>query len=74
MRPSLREVGGEKPVLWTDVPKQVLEQNFFMRMEEMGNLLPVARDRKSKIFPAVYPILPSTDFLVLHHLYVLPQG
>ena len=55
MRPSLREMGGTNPVLGMDVPKQVLEQNFLMRMEDMGSLFPVAREIKSNSFPARRP-------------------
>jgi len=55
MRPSLREMGGIKPVLGKDVPKQVFEQNFLMRMEDMGSLLPVATDIRSKSFPPKRP-------------------
>jgi len=65
MRPSLREMGVTKPVFGTDVPKQVLEQNFLMRMEEMGSLLPVMREIKSKNFPAIRPIIYGMRILRL---------
>lgn len=51
----MRETGGIKPVLPTDVPKQVLEQNFFMRMEDMGSFLPETKEIMSKTLPPRRP-------------------